>query len=480
MTRIAYSAITRRTFLTGAAGFAMAAALSHTARAAQTPAEITLRARPGQWPLVGQPRLKTDVWSYDGHIPGPAVRVRQGERIRIVVHNELPEDTTVHWHGIRLPNAMDGVPGLTQPPIKPGETFTYDFTPPDAGTFWYHPHADGLRQLGRGLAGALIVEEPDAVAVDRDVLWMLADWRLTSDAQIAGGFGNAMEAGMSGRVGNTVTLNGVVSDEETVRAGERVRLRLVNCALARIMALRFEGHRPLVIAIDGQPCKPHAPEEGRVLLGPAMRIDLLLDMQGEPGKRYRVIDDFYSGLAYRLTYLAYDKQPPLHAHSRDASFALPPNPLPEPDFAAAERHELRLQGGMMGGMGMSGGMMGGMGGMMGMRGGATWSINGMSMTGDGHADMPPLLTLKRGRSYVLKMRNETAWWHPMHLHGHSFRILTRNGSPVPHREWGDTVLVPPKETIEVAFVADNPGDWMLHCHVMDHQVSGLMTVLRVT
>jgi len=112
-----------------------------------------------------------------------------------------------------------------------------------------------------------------------------------------------------------------------------------------------------------------------------------------------------------------------------------------------------------------------------MGGGAPWSVNGKSMTGD--ADMPPLLTLQRGRSVVLAIRNETAWWHPMHLHGHGFRVLSRNGSPVPYHQWADTVLVPPRETADVAFVADNPGNWMLHCHVMDHQVAGLMTVLRI-
>jgi len=117
-------------------------------------------------------------------------------------------------------------------------------------------------------------------------------------------------------------------------------------------------------------------------------------------------------------------------------------------------------------------------GMMGSRG-AAWAINGMSMTGDGQAGMPALLTLARGRSQLLALRNETAWWHPIHLHGHSFQVLRRDGVPVQHGAWGDTVLVPPRQTVEVAFVADNSGDWMLHCHVMDHQVSGLMTVLRV-
>jgi FtsP/CotA-like multicopper oxidase with cupredoxin domain len=380
----------------------------------------------------------------------------------------------VHWHGIRLPIAMDGVPGISQPPIKPGEHFIYEFTPPDAGTFWYHPHADSLQQLGRGMAGALIVEEPQPVPVDRDVLWMLTDWRLTSNAQIAPGFGNGMEAAMSGRVGNTVTVNGVVSDAEVVRAGERIRLRLVNSSLARIMALRFEGHHPVIIAIDGQPCDPHEPDEGRILLGPAMRVDVTLDMRGEPGRRYRVVDDFYDGLSYWLTQLAYDKGPPLRARAFDAPLALPHNPLPDPDLSTAQRHALSLQGGMMGG-----GAMMGMGGMMGMGDGASWAINGMSMIGDGQAGMAPLLALQVGRSYVLTLRNDTAWWHPMHLHGHSFRVLSRNGAPVPHRQWADTVPLPPKETVDIAFVADNPGDWMLHCHITDHQVSGMMAILRI-
>lgn len=429
------------------------------------------------------------MWAYNGEVPGPTLRVPQGEPVRIVVENQLDQDTTVHWHGIRLPNAMDGVPGLTQPPIKPGESFVYEFTPPDAGTFWYHPHVNSLEQLGRGLAGVLIIDEPEPVAVDRDIVWMLADWRLTSDGQISPRFNNAMDAAMSGHVGKLVTLNGTVPVDQPVRAGERIRLRLINAAPARIMALRFEGHHPVVVAIDGQPCDPHEPEGNRLLLGPAMRIDVILDMQGEPGRRYAVTDDFYDGLSYTLTRLAYADGSPVRAHTLDAPLILPRNPVPEPDLGTAERHELKLQGGMMNGgmmssMGnmMNGGMMNGRmmdGGMHGMGGGAAWSINGMSMTGDGAAGMAPLFTLKRGRSCVLTIRNETAWWHPMHIHGHSFRVLNRNGASVSRREWADTVLVPPRETVDCAFVADNPGNWMLHCHVMDHQMNGLMTVLRV-
>ena len=440
---------------------------------------LRLLAKPTRAALLGDGRPATRVWGYNDASPGPVLRLRQGEPVRIEVANGLDQDTTVHWHGIRLANAMDGVPGLTQPPIRPGETFAYEFTPPDAGTFWYHSHANSLEQLGRGLAGALIVEGPTSIAVDRDLVWAISDWRLSEDGQIAPGFGNMMDAAMSGHIGNYVTVNGRAVGDQAARAGERIRLRLINCALARIMALRFDGHRPTVVAVDGQPCDPHEPEGGRLVLGPAMRLDVVLDMQGEPGRRYEVIDDFYDGLSYALTSLAYDQAPPLRANPLDVPLALPRNPLPEPDLANAESHDIVLQGGMMGG-----GMMAGMGGMHGdmtpgMDGGAVWAINGQSMTGDGQANMTPMLTFRRGRTIMLNFENRTAWWHPMHLHGHSFRVLSRNGAPVPFRQWADTVLLAPKDAVQCAFVADNPGDWMLHCHVMNHQVTGLMTVLRV-
>ena len=460
----------------GAAGFATALPLrgSYGEHAAK---EYLIVAKPATVNLTGRGSPDAAVWAYDGTVPGPELRVRQGQPVRIAVANSLSEDTTVHWHGIRVPNGMDGVPGFTQKPIRPGETFVYQFTPPDAGTFWYHPHADTLQQLGRGLAGALIVEETEPVAVDRDLVWFIEDWRLDDEGRIAGGFGNHMEAGMSGRIGNTVTINGRVPKAVSVKAGERVRLRLVNAALARIVGLRFQGHKPVVVAHDGQPCEPHSPESGRVVLGPAMRADLILDMIGKPGQSYRVFDDFYSDLAYNLVELAYDAGQPAHDPRSEAAPRLSPNPLPEPDLATAERHEIVLQGGMMGGMGMMGrgGMMGGM-----MNGGATWAMNGMSMTGDGQPNMPPLFTIRRGKGCVLVVRNETAWWHPMHLHGHSFRVISRNGKPNPRKEWRDTVLMPPRESVEVAFVADNPGGWMFHCHITDHQEAGMMGAIRIT
>jgi FtsP/CotA-like multicopper oxidase with cupredoxin domain len=364
---------------------------------------------------------------------------------------------------------MDGVPGLTQSPIRPGGDFTYAFTPPDAGTFWYHSHDHGLEQMGRGLVGAFIVDEPGPPEVDRELIWMVQDWRLTDDGKIVGGFGNSMEAAMAGRVGNRITINGRPREPVRVRAGERIRLRVLNAAVARIMSLSFEGHAPVLIARDGQPCEPQALDGGRLLLGPAMRADLILDMTGRPGERYAITDGFYGqDLSYRLVELAYADTAPLRDHPKDGSIRLAPNPLPQPDLPNAEHHPLRLQGGMMSTMGM------GMGGSH-----AVWAINGVSMTGDGDPNMPPLFTTARGRTCVITFINETAWWHPMHLHGHSLRILSRNSQPATGAVWCDTVLVAQGETVEAAFVADNPGDWMLHCHVMDHQVAGLMTIIRV-
>ena len=209
-----------------------------------------------------------------------------------------------------------------------------------------------------------------------------------------------------------------------------------------------------------------------------MRADLILDMTGKPGSRVSIIDKFYKDLEYRLVDLAYSGAP-LRDNPPDWPLALPPNPLPEPDIINARRHEVIFNGGMMGHMVMRelGGSMGESGGgMMGMMHGDIWFINGKAAKG--HI-MEPMLTLARGQSHVIAMTNATAWYHPMHLHGHSFRVISRDGQPTAHREWQDTVLMAPRETVEIAFVADNPGDWMFHCHILEHQASGMMGVIRV-
>ena len=284
---------------------------------------------------------------------------------------------------------------------------------------------------------------------------------------------------------NTVTVNGRVPESIGVRAGERIRLRLINAANARIFGLDFANLEPVVIALDGQPVTPHAPANGLVTLGPAMRVDLILDMTGQPGSRVSVVDRFYKGLEYRLVDLAY-AEAALRKAAPDWPLERQDNPLAEPDLGEAIRHEVTFNGGMMGQMVMAemGGSMGeeGSGGVMGnmmnmMHGQGIWFINGKAATG--HI-MDPLLTLLHGRTCVLAMTNATAWHHPIHLHGHSFRVLSRNGQSTAHREWQDTVLMAPREKVEIAFVADNPGDWMFHCHILEHQAAGMMGVIRVS
>lgn len=464
--------IDRRSFLVGSAALATSVAFPRGSRgAAVAGRDFTLAAAQKRLGLVGAPYPDTDVWSYNASVPGPEIRIRQGERLRVAIYNQLPQETTIHWHGMRVPNAMDGVPFLTQKPIAPGERFTYEFDCPDAGTYWYHPHHHSAEQVGRGLVGALIIEEPDPVPVDRDLVWVLGDWRLDHDASIVEDFGNRMETTMAGRIGNTVTINGRVPETFQVRAGDRWRIRLINASPARIFGLEFRKHRPLIVALDGQPIEPHEPPEGQIVLGPAMRADIVLDMSGEPNGKAAVLDTFYERRAYKLVNLVYSSEARLRDRPLDPPARMHANTMPEPDLTNAERHSAVLEGGMMSGRGMMMGMSGG-----GMVGGMGWSINGVAAMGH---KMEPMLTLSRGRSYVLAVRNDTAWYHPVHFHGHSFRVIARNGRPTRHREWLDTVLIPPREQADIAFVADNPGDWMFHCHILDHQDGGMMAVIRV-
>ena len=455
----------RRNFLGVAAG---AAALVLAPRVSRPRSLVrALRVAPAEQSLVGAPHPRTAVWAYNGTVPGPELRLRQGERLRIEVENALDAGTTVHWHGIRLPNAMDGVPYLTQPPIAPnGGRFLYEFDLPDAGTYWYHPHLGSPEQVGRGLYGALIVEERDPPTVDRDAVWVLSDWRLDRDAKIIEDFRGFMDSSHAGRIGNTVTVSGAVLESFSVRAGERIRLRLVNASNARIYGLGFEGHEPWVIAFDGQPLDPYRPAGGRVVLGPAQRADLVIDCGGAPGSRHRVVDDFYRQRAYRLLDLVYSSDGAIRNKPRPVP-RLQPNSVPMPDRARAERHRIVFGGGMMGAMPSQR-----------EHKGMFWTVNGIPVRDDDHHHAP-LLTLARGRSYVFELVNDTAWHHPIHLHGHVFTVLSRDGKPSDRGESGDTVLLDPRTRVEIAFVADNPGNWMLHCHILEHQAAGMMANIRV-
>ena len=455
----------RRQFLT--LGAAAAASAAVPTRAQEETRARRLRIEPAIQRLAGQPHPATAVWAYNAVVPGPELRVRQGDRLRVEVENTLDLETTVHWHGIRLPNAMDGVPYLTQPPIAArGGRYVYEFELPDAGTYWYHPHLGSPEQVGRGLYGALVVEEREPPQVHRDLVWVLSDWRLDRGARIVNDFRSLMDSSHAGRIGNTVTVNGLALDQFDVRPGERMRLRLVNASNARIYGLRFEGHEPWLIAFDGQPVEPRALAKERIILGPAQRADVIIDCDAAPLSRHRVIDDFYPRNAYRLVDLSYLAEEPLRPIPRSVP-RLEPNPWPKPDPGRAGKHRIVFGGGMMGAMPDQK-----------VHRGMFWTVNGTPVPED-HHHHAPLLTLALGRSYVFELVNDTRWHHPIHLHGHVFRVLSRNGTRETRGESGDTVLLDPKSRAEIAFVADNPGDWMLHCHVLEHQATGMMAVIRV-
>ncbi len=457
--------IGRRPFLAGTGALAIAGA--GTRYSAADPVSV-LRAAPGTARLAPAEYPKTPIWGYGGATPGPILRVRQGERLTRLFVNALPQPSTVHWHGIRIDNAMDGVPDLTQAPVPPGGEFLYDFVAPDAGTYWYHPHNRTWEQMARGLYGALIVEEPHPPEVDRDEVLLIDDWRLTDDASIDESFGAMMDWSHAGRLGNWLTVNGEGDFRLAVGQLERLRLRLVNTANARVFSLAMEGLDGWIVALDGQPLASPEPI-GRMTLAPAQRMDLIVDVTAGPGAEAS------------LTFLDRDERFPI------ASFEvadevrglrlptpdpLPENPVPVPgSLADAHRVSLRMEGGAMGGM--RGAMMGGR--MMDMRqlveAGRVWSFNG-------RADMPdePLVSAAAGETVRIEMVNDTAWPHAMHLHGHHFRKIASDGRLGPLR---DTTLVAQNETVEIAFAADNPGDWLLHCHMLEHSAAGMMTWIRV-
>ena len=455
--------LTRRLFLGTVAALAAA---PRVPRAGEAPR--LLRAAPTRAPLAPEGQPDTAVWAYDGAVPGPLLRVPRGGRVRIELENGLPQPTTIHWHGVRLDNAMDGVPHLTQEAVPPGGRFFYDFQAPDAGTFWYHSHERSFEQVARGLHGVLVVDEPDPPQVDRDEVLVLDDWRLTAEAAIADDFGAMMDLSHAGRIGNWVTVNGAAEARLHIRRHERRRLRLVNVATARIFDLSSRGLAGRVVALDGQPLPAPEPFE-RLRLAPAQRADLIVDVTADDGGEALLISHEHDG-GYAVAAF------PVSGEARPVPMgdiaALPANPVPAlPDLAGAAPVELTMRGGAMGGMTAASFE----GRELGIRElvahGMAWSFNGI-------AGMPhePLFRVPRDTPVRVRLVNDTAWPHGIHLHGHHFRRID-GAKQGPLR---DTILLERTETAEIAFVADNPGDWMIHCHMLDHAEAGMMSWFRVT
>lgn len=477
--------INRRQFLQTTAAFGASITLPAPLIAAQRkewqieliPSVFTAALDPANPALTG-------VWGFNEKFPGPVLRFRRGDHVHFSVKNQLPQDTAVHWHGVRVPNAMDGVPHVTQDPIPTGGSFDYRFELRDSGTFWYHPHQSSFEQVPRGLYGALIIEEEKPPMVDRDEVWVLSDIKLDDQRQQVEDFGRIRDIANDGRLGNQLLVNGLVAGPERkieVRAGERVRLRLINTAAARFFRLAIEGHEARIIAYDGQGVTPHPLPADGLPLGPGMRVDLIIDCMGQSGQRFALRDLGRPPVvaATELGTLIYTPQPAVRSKPLTTPIALTPNQIAEPNLAKATDHYIMFQGGMRGApvIGLVDGKPSRIQEIMAKQG-LAWTMNYNAQ--HEHALMhEPLLYLKKGEHVILHMINETDFVHPMHLHGHFFRVLAVNSVATPHREWRDTVIMGPRQSIDVAFVADNPGQWMYHCHILDHAAGGMMGTIAV-
>ncbi len=465
---------TRRSVLTTAVALGALPPLRF-ARAEAAAVELVARAR--SLPLLGAGAPESPIWAYADQWP-LVLRARRGETFRATLKNELNEHTTVHWHGLRIPLAMDGVPYMTQPPVQPGQSFTYDFIPPDAGTFFFHPHCDTVTQLGRGLAGALIVEDAaDEALFAADLVCAIKDWQLNPDGSF-GAFITEKGASHAGTFGNVETANGKPVADLRAPAGGWVRLRVLNLDAARIAVLDLAGADGRIIATDGNPLPadvaPIAVKGWR--LGPAMRVDIAFRMPEDAAAEV-TLNNVFSTVPKPIARITAGGAA---VKGAAAMPTLSPSPVTEADPAKAERLTFELTAGHIApeleawlkqtGLDLD---------ALCLPGQTFWAINGKSWAGQSHDLVPPpLAELKLGQPYLFELFNGTPHPHPIHLHGHTFRVLRSNRKEiVPHL--ADTVLVAPKERVEICFTADNPGNWMMHCHIIEHQETGMMGYVRV-
>ena len=479
----------------GAAMVGRRPAQAETGSTAGTVREIRLVARPTRWELA--PGKVIEAWTYNGQVPGPEIRVREGERVRIVLKNELSEPTTIHWHGVDVPNPMDGVPGVTQEPVKPGGTFVYDFVATPPGTRWYHTHFQEHKQLDLGLSAPLIIEpaQPDPFPFDREYTLILDDWAtgigrpLPSTREgtaggrggmggmmggmMGGGMGRMME-GMMGRgmmggghtpAYDTMTINGKAypaTEPLKVRRGERVRLRLINASADHTHVIRLAGHRLQVTHTDGNPLARPV-EVDAVPISPSERYDVRF-VADRPGAWFLYCTESGHPGAGEQVLVVYEghegakPDPPVEGvtdlslwryglgRGRDV--------LPAPTTRREPTFNLTLSGGMMGS--------------------DVWTING-----EQYPDTEPL-RVRKGDRVRVRFGNMSMEAHPMHLHGQSFKVLSVNRRRLAQPIVKDSVDVEAHMgSVEIEFTAHNPGDWFLHCHKPMHMEGGMITLAKV-
>jgi FtsP/CotA-like multicopper oxidase with cupredoxin domain len=395
--------------------------------------------------------IEVEGYAYDGTTPGPTIRAQLGDTITIDLTNALDAPTTIHWHGVDVPWDMDGVTWM-QDPIAAGESFTYQFTAKQAGTYWYHPHFDTAHQVDRGLYGVLVIEDPADPTPDRELVLVLDDWSAseshdTAEADWRHGDTSHVH-GESGRDG-TWTVNGLVQPVVAVDGGERIRVRIVNASNQGYRALTVPDMT--VIARD-QGLLPEPMQPDSEILSPGDRVELELRPAAEgfslDADPYSLMGGVGMGEPEALLDVAIDT-------TGDAGAA-----LDYPFTGSAVSEDPGTTDVLYTFQGDSHS--------------ETWMING---------ELYPDVTVAEvglDQTVVIEVRNLSDTEHPFHLHGHRFEVLSTDGVAPEVQAIEDTINLPMHQAMRLLLTADNPGDWMAHCHILPHAHDGMMTVLRVT
>lgn len=412
--------------------------------------EIEIVARLGETVLV--PGTVTPLWTYDGASPGPLIEAHVGDRLIVHFRNELPDETTIHWHGVRVPNAMDGVPTHHTPAVPPGGTFDYDFVLPDEGLYWYHPHVRSAQQVDAGLHGVLLVRADDEPEMD-ELVMMLSDLSLDAAGQPLPHDVGGDLATLFGREGNHLLVNGREGATLHVRNGVPVRLRIVNAAISRYFQLELPGHVFRIVGGD-RGISPQPRAATRLLVLPGQRVDAIVEPQGSSGDvlplRWIPYDRGYGSTEFR------DPVDLLHV-----SIEGPPRVTSIPVFPARTVAPLDTTGATSLDVSLT-----------------QATVDGhlvMSFTGIPGWDTTPL-TAHVGDTQIWTFHNTIAWAHPIHLHGFFFQALDATGHVVP--EWLDTIDVPVDgQASFVVHFDERPGMWMMHCHILDHADAGMMGMI---
>ena len=425
---------------------------------------FTLTAKESQLAIgKGNP---TEVWAYNNQVPGPILRVNRGDDVTVNFNNQLPQATTIHWHGVRVPNNMDGVPMVTQNPVAPGKDFTYQFRMLDSGTYWFHPHLRSHEQVERGLYGVLIVESPEDPVYDQEWVWVLDDWLLTPQGAIEESF-SQRELDSGGRLGNLLTINGKEQPNFTARAGERIRIRIINASNARNYRLDFGDARSEIFAVDGnQVGRTQSVKAFDIAPGNRIDVDLTIPI-GAEGTVINVANEFFHREARGSVSPGPQTLASVNIVGQVDSkkvFAVPTR-SDVPEWQSAYESTVDFSYDFNSSINWS----------------ALWDGGPFSyyvINGKRYGEHK-VTQLKYGQFYHLRFTNGTGLYHPIHLHGMFFKVLSRNGVKVDEPYFRDTALLDYNGSIEIGIVPVDVGKWMLHCHLLEHSALGMMTLVEV-